>query len=95
MHFYGKGWKESVQGPTDELNIPLNKSMHSRIVMRNPGYGFTALTLLLSAITILNDSKNLPEAGVHTPGIAFMNTNFIQELEKCGFPYEILDDKES
>lgn len=48
---------------------------------KNPGYGFTSKAVVLGAITILKDRKNI-KGGVLTPASAFRNTQYIDRLIK-------------
>jgi hypothetical protein len=88
---YGRGWEEEFSDPTDNLNIPMNKSMTVRVSGKNPGYGSTSIALLLSAMTILKESERMPESGgVLAPGAAFKKTNLINELQANGVKFEVL-----
>lgn len=88
MYFYGKGWsdKKDIQ-----YNQPPDKSILGKIDMINPGYGFTCLAVVLSAIIILTEPSKLPKkGGVYTPAVAFFHTSMVEALQKNGVPLEIL-----
>lgn len=92
------GWpsSEKLAEPTDQFKDPPSKNMIAKVTGQNPGYGATCVALLLSAVTILQDSDKMPgNGGVLTPGAAFGKTNMIAELEKYehGIKFEIVANK--
>ncbi|KAK5650826.1 hypothetical protein RI129_001855 [Pyrocoelia pectoralis] len=90
MYFYGKGWKETAE-KDNQFTTPPNKSILGRLHVVNPGYGFTCLAVVLSAIMILTEPSNLPKkGGVYTPAAAFFKTSLVEEMQKNGVPLEIL-----
>jgi hypothetical protein len=87
----GKGWKQKIENADEQIDIPMDKTMVTRVSAVNPGYGATCVALLLSATTILKESDKMPfNGGVLPPGAAFRNTNIIQDLCKNGFTFEVL-----
>lgn len=71
-------------------------SLSFQISAFNPGYGFTATALILSAITILRETDSLPgKGGVYTPGAAFQKTSLFSELNRHGMKFEILSGSKS
>lgn len=60
MTFFGEGWNETLSEPTDQHTSPPNKKMVVKVSGSDPGYGSTGAALLLSAITILNESDKMP-----------------------------------
>ncbi|KAK5650362.1 hypothetical protein RI129_001391 [Pyrocoelia pectoralis] len=90
VYFYGKGWKETNE-KDNKFTTPPNKSILGRLVAVNPGYGFTCLAVVLSAIMILTEPSNLPKkGGVYSPAAAFFKTSLVEEMQKNGVPLEIL-----
>ncbi|KAB0795965.1 hypothetical protein PPYR_10026 [Photinus pyralis] len=88
MYFYGKGWSDKKD---IEFNQRPNKSILGKIDIVNPGYGFTCLAVVLSAIIILTEPSKLPKkGGVYTPAVAFFHTSMVEALQKNGVPLEIL-----
>lgn len=85
MIFITKGWREK----SENLNKPTDKKVITRVHARNPAYGATSVALLLSATTIIRESSKMPMGGVLTPGIAFRNTNMIDELQKHGITFSV------
>lgn len=59
--FIAKGWSEKLTEPTDQHKDAPNKEMITKVSGANPGYGTTNTTLLMSAITILNESDKMPD----------------------------------
>lgn len=89
--FLGQGWKQKIKNADEEIDIPMNKKMLTRVSAVNPGYGATCIALLISATTILKESDKMPfNGGVLPPGAAFRNTNMIEDLCKNGFTFEVL-----
>ncbi|KAK5650872.1 hypothetical protein RI129_001901 [Pyrocoelia pectoralis] len=92
MYFYGKGWSNMKD---NQVNTPPNKSILGRLHVVNPGYGFTCLAVVLSAITILTEPSKLPKkGGFYTPAVVFFKTSLVEELQKNGVPLEILSVKD-
>lgn len=91
MTFYGEGWKETLAEPTDKFTTPMDKKLITKVSANNPGYGATCVALLLTATTILKDSKKMPEnGGVFPPAAAFKNTSLLSDLQKNGFKFEVV-----
>nr|XP_018917009.1 PREDICTED: saccharopine dehydrogenase-like oxidoreductase [Bemisia tabaci]XP_018917010.1 PREDICTED: saccharopine dehydrogenase-like oxidoreductase [Bemisia tabaci]XP_018917011.1 PREDICTED: saccharopine dehydrogenase-like oxidoreductase [Bemisia tabaci] len=85
--FHGKGWSEKEKA--DSL-LP-NKTVISKITLKSPGYGFTATAVILSAVMILKESKNMPSSGgVYPPAAAFAKTSLIEELMKNDAKFEVI-----
>lgn len=69
----------------------MNKKIVIKVTGDNPGYGATCVALLLSATTILNENKKMPEnGGVFPPAAAFKNTSLITELCNNGHTFEVI-----
>lgn len=90
--FVARGWKEK-NVPTQAKNPP-NKKMVARVIAKNPAYEATSVSVLLCARKLIKDVSKLSEPGVVTPGIAFEKTNFIEELQKYDYTFEILKNEE-
>lgn len=93
MIFNARGWSGKANATEDELKIPTNKTMITRVWTKNPAYGATSAALLLSATTIIKENAKMPGGGVITPGIAFRKTNMIKELQKHGFTFEVVSEE--
>ncbi|KAG5670769.1 hypothetical protein PVAND_001010 [Polypedilum vanderplanki] len=92
MTLFGSGWEEEFSDLTDNINAKMNKKMTVKVSGRNPGYGSTSIALLLSAMTILNESGKIPDnGGVLAPGAAFRKTNIINELQANGIKFEVVE----
>lgn len=59
--FKAQGWPEKLSEPTDNHTDPPTKKMITKVTGVNPGYGATCVALLVSALTILNESKKMPD----------------------------------
>lgn len=59
--FVAKGWKDRVENVTDLHTLPPHKEVITKVIGKNPGYGATCTTLLISALTILNESDKMPD----------------------------------
>ena len=59
--FKAVGWTEKLSEPTDKHKDPPNKELITKVTGKNPGYGLTSTTLLLSAITILREADKMPD----------------------------------
>lgn len=93
MTFYGEGWTEHGSSPK-ENNILPNKAIITKVSGRDPGYGFTATALVLSAITILQEADKMPgKGGILLPGAAFSKTSLRQELMSHGMKFEVISTK--
>lgn len=89
--FQASGWKDKLAEPTDKHTDPPNKEMITKVTGVNPGYGATCTTLLLSAITILNEADKMPDqGGVFSPGAAFAKTSLIDQLNNNGLRFEVI-----
>lgn len=89
--FYGEGWKDKLQEPTDKYNTAMNKKIVTKVSSDYSGYEITCIAFLVSAKTVLSDTANMPgKGGVLSPAAAFSNTNLIPELQKNGLKFEVL-----
>jgi hypothetical protein len=89
--FVGKGWNEIFPNPLEEIKLPMNQKIVTRVVTNNPLYGSASIAVLCCAITILNENENMPESGgVLSPGAAFRHTKLIEMLQQNGFIFEIV-----
>ncbi|CAH0583137.1 unnamed protein product [Chrysodeixis includens] len=86
FQFNGKGWDLDA-----DLTTKPTKSMSVKISGRDPGYETTAIAIVMSAITVLKESSNMPKGGVITPGAAFYRTDIVDRLMHDGFTFEVLD----
>nr|XP_018896665.1 PREDICTED: saccharopine dehydrogenase-like oxidoreductase [Bemisia tabaci] len=85
--FFGRGWSQKT-GPAATLP---DKTVTTRLVLRSPGYGFTATSIILCAMTILEESENMPlRGGVYPPGAAFAKTSLIEKLDRHGVHFEVI-----
>jgi hypothetical protein len=92
MTFIGEGWKEKSDDPLAYNDKPVNKKMVIKLTSPHSAYGATCVAILLSAKTILEDSKKMPaNGGVLPPGAAFANTSLFQKLTENGFEFEIVE----
>lgn len=89
---FGRGWNKETLNIDSNKPVSLNKNIKVRVGGKNPAYGATSVAILLSARTILNEAKNMPEnGGVIGPGAAFKKTNLIKDLQSNGFTFDVLD----
>ncbi|KAJ8932942.1 hypothetical protein NQ314_014321 [Rhamnusium bicolor] len=89
--FYGEGWKEKLSNKDDQYSSPCDKCIVGRVKGKNPGYGATCATLILSAIMIVTESDKMPgKGGVFTPGAAFAKTSLIKQLNENGVTFDII-----
>ncbi|KAK3912034.1 Saccharopine dehydrogenase-like oxidoreductase [Frankliniella fusca] len=87
----GKGWEEKAAQPLDTHDGPPTKTMTVKVKGRNPAYGTTCTTLIMSAFMILNESDKMPaHGGVFPPGAAFAKTSLIAELHKNGLTFDVV-----
>jgi len=95
MHLFGKGWTDKIAEATDNPSSKPDKDIYVRVSGSNPGYGFTCVALLLSAVMLLKDPSKLPKnGGVYTPAVAFGKTDLIEELSKNGATFEVVGAQE-
>lgn len=87
----GEGWSEKTEDANKEFESEPDKKLTVKVSGKNPGYGSTTIALTLAAITILQDSKKMPNnGGVYPPGAAFAHTSLIEELDKNGVKFEVV-----
>lgn len=73
----------------------MDKKMIARVFCKNPGYGNTAVALLLCAKMILTESDKMPDkGGVLTPFVAFHKTSLIKQLIENEWKFEIVKTEE-
>jgi len=97
LTFSGYGWpkEEKLAEPTDQHTTKPSKKLVTKVLCKNPGYGATSVSILLSAVTILNEGDKLPaNGGVIAPGACFAKTNLISRLCDNGFKFEVLSSNE-
>ncbi|KAF5296999.1 hypothetical protein FQA39_LY19278 [Lamprigera yunnana] len=95
MFFYNKGWSEEFDNIQDQSTIPPNKSILAKLVIKNPGYGYTCLTTTFAAVTLLTETLKLPSnGGVMSPSVAFKETTYMNELQKRSNPIEFIEIKD-
>nr|XP_021189549.2 saccharopine dehydrogenase-like oxidoreductase [Helicoverpa armigera] len=85
----GKGWE--LDG---KLESRPTKTMSVKVSGNDPGYDATSIAIIMSAITILRESSNMPKGGVIMPGAAFYRTDIVDRLMHEGYSYEILKEVE-
>ncbi|KYM97013.1 putative saccharopine dehydrogenase [Cyphomyrmex costatus] len=89
--FKASGWTERLAKPTDKHTDPPNKKVITRFSCDSPGYEFTGVAVMLSAIIILNEIDKIPDnGGVLTPGAAFGRTSLIEQLIKHNYKFEVI-----
>jgi len=59
--FNATGWTEKLAEPTDKHTDPPNKKIIIKMSSDSPGYELTSITVILSAITILNETDKMPD----------------------------------
>ncbi|XP_071642449.1 saccharopine dehydrogenase-like oxidoreductase [Temnothorax longispinosus] len=89
--FKARGWTEKLATPTDKHTNPPNKEVITKVTGDSPSYGGTSIMVILSAITILNESDKIPDnGGVLTPGAAFGKTSLIEQMNKHNINFEVI-----
>ncbi|CAB3235863.1 unnamed protein product [Arctia plantaginis] len=79
----GVGWEAGDQ------NCEPTKTMSVKVSGRDP-YDSTAIAVIMSAITIIKESSNIPKGGVLMPGAAFHKTDLVDRLMNNGYTIEVL-----
>ncbi|KAG5306539.1 SCPDL oxidoreductase, partial [Acromyrmex insinuator] len=93
--FNASGWTEKLAGPIDKHRDPPNKKVVTRMSSDSPGYELTSIAMILSAVTILNETDKIPDnGGVLTPGAAFGKTSLIEKLIKYNIKFEVISSTE-
>ncbi|XP_029048310.2 saccharopine dehydrogenase-like oxidoreductase [Osmia bicornis bicornis] len=91
LTFKAEGWTEKLAEPTDVHKEAPNQTLITQVKGKDPGYGATCVMLLLSAITILKESDQIPKSGgILSPGAAFSKTSLIEELNKKDVRFEVV-----
>ncbi|KAG8238949.1 hypothetical protein J437_LFUL018699 [Ladona fulva] len=94
MTFNLEGWKEPLAEVTDNHAAAPDKRMLAQVKGTNPGYGATCVALLLSGLTILDESDKMPDkGGVYPPGAAFAKTSLVERLMKNGMTFEVIKEE--
>ncbi|KYM97012.1 PREDICTED: saccharopine dehydrogenase-like oxidoreductase [Cyphomyrmex costatus] len=89
--FEASGWTEKLAEATDKHTDSPNKKVITRVSGDSPGYELTSIMVILSAITILNETDKMPyNGGVLTPGAAFGRTSLIEQLIKHNVKFEMI-----
>nr|XP_018917008.1 PREDICTED: saccharopine dehydrogenase-like oxidoreductase [Bemisia tabaci] len=84
--FRGKGWSEKDMASS----CPPDKTVITNVAFKSPGYGFTALSLILCSIMTLKESGNMPgRGGVLPPAAAFRKTSLIEQLMQHDVKFEV------
>jgi len=92
MLIVGKGWNEKLSEPTDEPQIPYNKTVLVKVKGLDPGYLATSTCLVQSGFTILKESDRMPNnGGVLTPGAAFDGTGIYNRLADHELTFELVN----
>ncbi|XP_044760961.1 saccharopine dehydrogenase-like oxidoreductase [Coccinella septempunctata] len=93
LTFVAKGWKDKIVGPDEKFNEKPNHGMMLQVKGKNPGYGGTALCLVLAGVMIATQADKLPsKPGVYTPGIAFGETTIVEDLHERGLSFDVLNE---
>lgn len=88
--FLTRGWTEKLSEPSDVHSDPPNKEMITKVTCTNVYY-ITAISVLLSALTICKESDKMPQGGgVLTAGAAFSKTSLINKLNDQGLKFEVV-----
>jgi len=89
--FFAKGY-ENKDKTTTGYDKP-DKTLHTQIVLQEPGYVFTPIAAITAALTLLDDiksgKKNIPY-GVLTPAAAFVKTDIVSRLQQADVKYTVL-----
>uniref|UniRef100_A0A672FWM5 Saccharopine dehydrogenase-like oxidoreductase n=1 Tax=Salarias fasciatus TaxID=181472 RepID=A0A672FWM5_SALFA len=86
LALYGEGYTEDQDPSKGKPNAKI------RTLVQGPeaGYVATPITMVQSALTILNESPALPQkGGVYSPGAAFAKTTLIDRLNKHGVQFSV------
>ncbi|RWS10123.1 saccharopine dehydrogenase-like oxidoreductase isoform X2 [Dinothrombium tinctorium] len=88
----GHGWSEEGANENEDINDPPDRKIVAVIKGQNSPYISTAICLIVSAFTILEESANFPlKGGVITPGVAFRNSKIIERLNRNSVKFEIVE----
>lgn len=85
--FYGEGYTDDQDPSQGKPNSKI------RTLVQGPeaGYVATPITMVQSALTILNETTALPKkGGVYSPGAAFAKTTLIERLNKHGVQFSVV-----
>lgn len=92
IHLFGQGWSEKLSGPNEEPVTAMDKTMVCKVSGDNPGYGATCTALVLSGIMTLTEADKMPsKGGVYPPAAAFAKTSLIDQLDKNGVKFEVIE----
>ncbi|KAK9871272.1 hypothetical protein WA026_011542 [Henosepilachna vigintioctopunctata] len=88
----GNGWRNKLSNIENRYFQKTDGRIVVRVKARNQSYGATSLCLVLAGIMILTEPENMPKrGGVFTPGAAFCDTSLIQQLDKNGVNFEVIE----
>ncbi|KAM5238622.1 saccharopine dehydrogenase-like oxidoreductase isoform 2-T2 [Ctenodactylus gundi] len=91
MTFFGQGYS---QGLSTDKNKP-NIRICTQVKGPEAGYVTTPIAMVQAAVTLLNDTADLPKAGgVFTPGAAFSRTKLIDRLNQRGVEFSVISSSE-
>ncbi|KAF6073657.1 putative saccharopine dehydrogenase (putative) [Phyllostomus discolor] len=91
MMFFGQGYS---QGCSPEASKP-NVRICTQVKGPEAGYVATPIAMVQAAMTLLNDTSDLPRAGgVFTPGAAFSRTKLIDRLHQRGIEFSVISSSE-
>ncbi|KFM60362.1 Saccharopine dehydrogenase-like oxidoreductase, partial [Stegodyphus mimosarum] len=80
---YGEGWEDKLPQPGDRYPSKPDKRIKLTITGPEPGYDFTSILMVQSALVILQEKARVPiNGGVLTPGVAFQFTTLSERLKK-------------
>lgn len=91
MTFFGQGYSE----PALSNKCKPNLKICTQVKGPEAGYVTTPIAMVQAAMTLLNDSADLPKkGGVFTPGAAFAKTKLIDRLNKRGIEFNVINSSE-
>ncbi|KAK9874850.1 hypothetical protein WA026_005666 [Henosepilachna vigintioctopunctata] len=86
----GKGWKNKTVKPGEEYSSEPDHGMIIQYKGIDLAYGTTGLCAALSGIIMASETSKIPKTyGVITPGVAFGETTFMQQLLENGISAEV------
>ncbi|CAG7723461.1 unnamed protein product, partial [Allacma fusca] len=77
----GRGWDNRFMGTLNQHSEPPNFTRRIEVSGYNPFYAGSAIMLIQSALTVLNEKDKMPgRGGVLPPGVAFAGTTLVKRL---------------
>ncbi|XP_055988260.1 saccharopine dehydrogenase-like oxidoreductase [Sorex fumeus] len=91
MTFFGEGYNEQSCEDKNKLSVKIC----TQVKGPEAGYVATPIAMVQAAVTLLNDTANLPKGGgVFTPGAAFCRTKLIDRLNRHGIEFSVISSSE-